>query len=90
MLTIDGKRLLDTVDIILSQIPSPPQFALMSSCVTRLETLGTKIFNVQNQIKYHLQNKPFIEYYVGGESTYSSEYGLDYMNMSFNTAVIGD
>lgn len=89
MLTIDGKRLLDAVDIILGQVHGPPDFALISSCVTRLETLGNKIFDVQDKIKNQIHNRPFIEYYVGGESTYSKTLGLDYMNMSFNTAVIG-
>jgi len=87
ILTIDGKKLFEAVDMNLSQIPSEPDFALLSSCVTRLETLGNKIFNIRDRIIHQLKNKPFIEFYVGGESTYTNQTGLDYMNMSFNSAV---
>jgi hypothetical protein len=87
VLTIDGKRLIDVVNLNFTHVPPEPNFALISSCVTRLETLGNKIFDIRNQIQHHLHNCPFIEFYVGGESTYSQQNGLDYMNMSFNSAI---
>jgi hypothetical protein len=88
ILTIDGKRLFDAVDENFSTIPfKTPEFGIISSCTTRLETLGNKIYHVKDQVQHVLQNQPFIIFYVGGESTYSPENGLDYANMSFNTAI---
>jgi len=87
ILTIDGKRLFETVDKNLRLLTFEPNFALFSSCVTRLETLGNKIFDVRERISTYLNNKPFIEFYVGGESSYSPLNGLEYMNISFNSAI---
>jgi len=89
VLTINGKRLLEAVDDNLASIPFQPDFALFSSCITRFETLGNKVFEVRNKIDQHLNHKPFIEFYVGGESSYSQQKGLEYMNMSFNSALFG-
>ena len=88
ILTIDGKRLFDAVDENLTPIQDVSSlFGIISSCTTRLETLGNKIYHVKDQVQNYLHNQPFIIYYVGGESTYSPKEGLDYANMSFNTAV---
>jgi len=88
ILTIDGKRLFDAVDENLTPIQQASSlFGIISSCTTRLETLGHKIYHVKDQVQNYLHNQPFIIYYVGGESTYSPTEGLDYANMSFNTAV---
>ena len=88
ILTIDGKRLLDAVDVNLAHLPFEPDFGLMSSCITRLETLGNKVYEIRNRVERHMQGHPFIVFYVGGESTYSKEYGFDYSNISFNSALI--
>ncbi|RLF57739.1 MAG: hypothetical protein DRN27_07155 [Thermoplasmata archaeon] len=87
ILTIDGKRLLDAVDENLSYQNISPIFGLISSCATRLETLGNKIYDVRDRIDSYMDGNPFIVFYVGGESTYSLESGLDYANMSFNAAL---
>ena len=86
-----GKRLFDAVDENFSLLPfKNPAFGIISSCTTRLETLGNKIYHVKDQVQQVLQNQPFVIFYVGGESTYSPKHGLDYANMSFNTAVFWD
>jgi hypothetical protein len=86
-LTIDGKRLLDAVDINLGSIHHQPEFGLMASCTTRLETMGDKIYKERDRIASFFGERPFIEFFVGGESTYSPQKGLDYVNMSFNSAI---
>ncbi|MBN2600293.1 MAG: hypothetical protein JXA75_07110 [Candidatus Thermoplasmatota archaeon] len=87
ILTIDGRSLLETIDHNLSTFPNVPAFGLISSCTTRLETMGDKIYQAQNRIQKYFDKQPFIVFYVGGESTYSPEKGLNYVNMSFNSAI---
>ncbi|HVQ00576.1 MAG TPA: FIST N-terminal domain-containing protein [Candidatus Thermoplasmatota archaeon] len=89
ILTIDGKNLLKAIDDNLSSTLMKPRFGLFSSCTTRLETLGRKIYQERDRITQYLKDAPFIEFYVGGESTYSPSNGLDFVNISFNSALIG-
>jgi hypothetical protein len=87
VLTIDGRNLLKTVDDNLNSYPNSPIFGLISSCTTRLITMGDKIYKSQENILNYFNEKPFIVFYVGGESTYSQDKGLNFVNMSFNTAI---
>ena len=87
ILTIDGRSLLKTIDDNLKIFPNKPAFGLVSSCSTRLITMGDKIYQAKDHIQRYFGEKPFIVFYVGGESTYSPQKGLNYVNMSFNSAV---
>jgi hypothetical protein len=87
ILTIDGRRLLETIDKNLSSYQNKPEFGLIASCTTRLETMGAKISKERDRILQYFNESPFIVFYVGGESTYSLEKGLNYINMSFNSAI---
>ncbi|MDG6218052.1 MAG: FIST N-terminal domain-containing protein [Candidatus Thermoplasmatota archaeon] len=87
VLTTSGQRILDAIDINLKNYPCKPSFGLISSCATRLETMGSNIYQAKNMIEKYFDNNPFIVFYVGGESTYSPEVGLNYMNFSFNSAL---
>jgi hypothetical protein len=49
--------------------------------------MGSKIYQAKERIQKYFGENPFIVFYVGGESTYSPENGLNYVNMSFNSAV---
>ena len=62
-------------------------FGLIASCTTRLETMGDKIYQARDRVMKYFNDNPFIVFYVGGESTYSPEKGLAFMNMSFNSAL---
>jgi len=86
-LTIDGKRLLKAIDKNLQSYPCKPAFGLISSCATRFETMGNSVYQAKNKIDKYFGNNPFIVFYVGGESTYSPNNGLNYMNLSFNSAL---
>ena len=88
ILTIDGKGLFEAIDQNLDYIDFDPQFGLISSCITRFETLGFNMYDVRDRVKSHMKEKPFIVFYVGGESTYSKSTGLKYSNISFNSTVI--
>ena len=90
ILTIDGSSLLKTIDDNLGSFPNNPEFGLIASCTTRLETTGNKIYRARNNVLQYFGNKPFIVFYVGGESTYSPEKGLNYVNISFNSAIFWD
>ncbi len=87
ILTIDGKSILDAIDANLKSFSDVSEFGLISSCTTRLETLESEIYQAKERIQKYFDNRPFLVFYVGGESTYSPEKGLDYANMSFNTAI---
>ena len=87
ILTIDGRGLLNTIDNNLGAYSNSPDFSLIASCTTRLETLGEKVYQSRDRVLKYFGNKPFIIFYVGGESTYSPEKGLAFMNMSFNSAL---
>ena len=87
ILTIDGRSLLKTIDDNLGAFPRKPKFGLISSCTTRLETMGDRIYKARERVMNYFDNSPFIVFYVGGESTYSPEKGFNYVNMSFNSAV---
>jgi len=90
ILTIDGRKLLETIDNNLSSYQHKPQFGLISSCSTRMITMGDRIYRARNHIQKYFRNSPFIVFYVGGESTYSPKKGLNYVNMSFNSAIFWD
>jgi hypothetical protein len=90
ILTIDGKGLLNAVDNNLTGCSFHPIFGLISSCTTRLVTLGDKIYYVRDRIKNYIHDTPFIVFYVGGESSYSKENGYEYANISFNSGIIGE
>jgi hypothetical protein len=87
ILTIDGRNLLETIDNNLRFFPYTPEFGLVSSCSTRLITMGDKIYQARDRLLNYFGERPFIVFYVGGESTYSPQKGLNYVNMSFNSAI---
>jgi hypothetical protein len=87
ILTIDGRRLLETVDHNLESFPHQPEFGLISSCATRLITMGDKVYQSRDRILKYFGDHPFIVFYVGGESTYSPEKGLTFVTTSFNSAL---
>ena len=86
-MTIDGTSLLKTIDDNLGYFPNSPEFGLVASCTTRLETTGNKIYQARDKILNYFGDKPFVVFYVGGESTYSPKKGLNYVNISFNSAI---
>ncbi len=90
VLTIDGRNLIKTIDDNLKSCPSSPSFGLISSCTTRLITMGDKIYQAREHVLDYFKDKPFIVFYVGGESTYSPKNGLNFVNMSFNTSIFSN
>jgi len=87
ILTIDGNGLLDTIDTNLGSFPALADFGLIASCTTRLETLGEKVYQERDRMLKYFGTRPFIVFFVGGESTYSPKKGLTFVNMSFNSAL---
>ena len=57
--------------------------------MTILETLGSKIEIVREEMLSYFGDKPFISFFCAGEGTYSPINDIVYANMSFNTAVFG-
>ncbi len=87
ILTINGENLLKAINDNFNTYSNKPEFGLMASCVTRFETLEDYAYQSRDCILNYFGDHPFIEFYVGGESTYSPEKGFTFVNMSFNTAI---
>ena len=90
ILTVSGKKLVQAIQENLDHCSCiQPEFGLISTCTTILETLGYKINIVQNKLSAFFKEKPFIMFLSAGEGTYSQEKDITYANMSYNTAIFG-
>jgi hypothetical protein len=90
ILTVNGKNLINAVKENLQYFDGiQPEFGLLSTCVTILQTLGDKTYIIQQELLNHFKNKSFLLFYSPGEGTYSPTKDITYANMSFNTAVFG-
>jgi hypothetical protein len=89
ILNLSGKGLLKAIDENLNNCNCSTdqiKMALFSSCGMRLLALGNKVYTVHDKLKKSFGEKPFLLYYVAGESTFSKENGLNYGNYTFNSA----
>ena len=90
ILTVSGKKLVQAIQENLDYCSYiEPEFGLISTCTTILETLGYKINMVKNELSNFFKEKPFIMFLSAGEGTYSQKKDITYANMSFNTAIFG-
>ena len=90
ILTMSGSSLVDAMSENLEIFNSiNPEFGVISSCITILETLGHNINTVREDMLKYFKEKPFIMFICAGEGTYSPTKNITYANMSFNTAVFG-
>ncbi len=90
ILRTSGKDLINAIKENLSNFKDiSPDFGLCSTCMTILETLGSKIEIVREEMLNYFKDKPFISFFCAGEGTYSPTNDIIYANMSFNTAVFG-
>jgi hypothetical protein len=89
-LTVSGKNLVNAVENNLKCFSNiQPEFGIISSCVTILETLGDKVFALRENMLNYFKEKPFLMFWCAGEGSYSQIKNLTYANMSFNTVVFG-
>jgi len=90
ILTVSGKSLLKAMKSNLEVFNEMrPEFGLFSVCITILETLGSNVCKLRENIIEYLEDKPFILFFSTGEGTYSPTKGFAYANMSYNTAIFG-
>ena len=90
ILRTSGNDLINAIKENLSNFRDiSPDFGLCSACMTILETLGSKIEIVREEMLSYFKDKPFISFFCAGEGTYSPTSDIVYANMSFNTAVFG-
>ncbi|MFE3846128.1 FIST N-terminal domain-containing protein [Thermoplasmatota archaeon] len=89
-LTMSGNSLLRAMEKNLSYFGNiRPEFGVISSCTTILETLGLNMHSVRDSMLNYFKEKPFIMFVCAGEGSYSPTKNITYANMSFNTAVFG-
>jgi len=90
VLTVNGKNLVNAMKTNLEFFNEiQPEFGIISSCVTILETLGSEINILREDMLNYFGEKPFLMFWCAGEGTYSPINDITYANMSFNTAVVG-
>ncbi|MEF8848262.1 MAG: hypothetical protein V5A68_03925 [Candidatus Thermoplasmatota archaeon] len=90
ILTVSGKDIVGGIKENLNSFCDiKPQFALCSTCMTILQTLGYKVNIVRNELLDYFDETPFLMFYCAGEGSYSPKTDIDYSNMSFNTIVFG-
>ena len=88
IMTTSGKDLINAVDENLSKTKGKNIcFGLISSCLVRLETLGSQVYEVHKKLKEHFGEKPFIQVYLVGEDIYSKELGARRIAESYNSAI---
>jgi hypothetical protein len=90
ILTVSGKDLINAVKENLAFFNEVrPEFGLCSTCMTILQTLGSKTNIIQEEIHKYFKDKSFLLFYSAGEGTFSPMKDITYANMSFNTAIFG-
>jgi hypothetical protein len=90
ILTVSGKDLLNAFRENLHLFDDiQPEFGLLSTCMTILQTLGGKTNQIQEELHHYFKEKSFLLFYSAGEGIYSPTKDITYANMSFNTAVFG-
>lgn len=91
ILTVDGRRLISALEQNLKSYSTiEPKFALCSTCMTIMVTLGGNIKKLQNTFSEELGNNPFIMFFCAGEGSYKANKDINYANMSYNTAFFGN
>ncbi len=60
----------------------------ISSCATRLDSLGNEVFKIREKLLDFFGNKPFLLVYMGGEDSYSKERDGRHLYESFNSLII--
>lgn len=87
---VSGKDLLDALDENLRSLQGiEPELILSSVCYTLLITLGNHMKEIRKKMIEKFGGKPFLMLFSQGEGTYSPKRGMNYANMSFNTAIFG-
>ncbi len=90
-LMTSGKKLIQAVDLNLAETKNRDiKFGFITSCIARLETLGSSSYKVHEKLLKHFGDKAFIEIYVVGEDVYTPELGAKRIAESYNTAIFYD
>jgi hypothetical protein len=90
ILTVSGKDIINAIKENLQFFNGiQPEFGLFSTCMTILQTLGSKTNIIQEELHKYFKDKSFLLFYGAGEGTYSQTKDITYANMSFNTVVFG-
>ncbi len=90
-MTTSGEKLIQVVDSNLLETKEKDiQFGIISSCIARLETLGSSVYKVHEKLIKHFKGKPFIQMYAVGEDVYTPELGAKRISESYNTAIFYD
>ena len=88
MANMSREKMVEIVDKVLNV--NKPFFGYFSSCIVRQGFLGIRVFEVQEKLKNYFQGKPFLVVYSGGESIKKPNQKIEYLNLTFTSAIFGD
>lgn len=82
-----GKSLIKSTDDTLSLIKKNPEFGLIFSCASRVQTLGEKSYIVSGHLQNYFKDKSFLSLFTAGEGMCSPRTEPTYATMAFNAGI---
>lgn len=88
LLNSSGENLFSAVENVISNSPKNADFYFLTSCASRLETIGNSIYVVQERLLEEL-GPSFFLIYTAGENFYLPNGSLKNLEVSFNLLSLG-
>ncbi len=82
---VSPERMIEAVDDVLAD--NNPMLGLLTSCVSRQNFLGIKVYKVQEKLKHYFQENPFLLLYVGGEGMCTPEVEAQFLNETITSTI---
>jgi len=84
--SISQTKMIDSIDEVIKD--DNPDFGFLVSCIARQGFLGIKVYQIQEKLKKHFKEKPFLLLYTGGEGMRKLGGKLEYLNESITSFII--
>lgn len=89
VLEASGKNMMEAVTKSIGYFTNDKALmGLISTCDTRLEALGSQVFDVHSKVIRYFKDTPFIAVYCGGEGAKKPNERIKYGNVTFNSFII--
>ncbi len=82
---ISPEKMIDAVNEVFAD--DNPLLGLLTSCVSRQNFLGIKVYKVQEKLKNYFKGKPFILLYSGGEGMCTPQEGSYFLNETITSLI---
>jgi hypothetical protein len=88
LLNASGGNLLSAVEQVVSSSPKNADFYFLTSCASRLETIGNSTYSIQKKLLEEIGDS-FLLIYTAGENFYVPNGSLKNLEVSFNLLTLG-